>query len=188
MAKKVNVANLKKSEIGFATHHFFRVRHAVKVLKSGGVVALPTETVWGLAAYANNPAAIKTLYEIKGREEKKPFVMAYPAPHAVTQNPKATKLLNKGITVVLENNIAVRIPQNALCKKILKKIHPLALTSANISGQTPLTTHKAIKKTFPNIAVIAARPPKGKAPSTIVRLTGDGEVEILRKGAQEDIY
>ena len=175
-----------------------RARRAARILRRGGVVAWATETVWGLGADAGNAAAVAHLYALKNRDTNKNIVHAWgvtpPAPprRGGVGEIISPTLLNRGVTVVLSDDMAIRCPQNALSQKILRRIAPVALTSANISGQPPLATWQEVLKTFGPIAdaneidfaVVVSRRPRLGVPSTIVKIGADGKLEILRQGAQ----
>lgn len=133
------------------------VEMAANRLQNGEVIALPTDTVYGLACSANNPQAIQKLYEIKGRDEEKPVAVCVSsisqlkhyskAPHL--PNDLLSQLLPGAVTIILNkskylnnpflNNdiqkIGLRIPDYDFIQKVSAKfIEPIALTSANKSG------------------------------------------------------
>lgn len=135
--------------------------HAVEMaadrLHDGEVIALPTDTVYGLACSANNPHAIQKLYEIKGRDEEKPvavcvssiFQLKHYSEAAHLPDDLLSRLLPGAVTIILNkskylnnpflNNgiqkIGLRIPDSEFIQKVSTKfIEPIALTSANRSG------------------------------------------------------
>ncbi len=139
---------------------------AAKCLKSGGIIALPTDTVYGLAADPFNPDAVQRLYTVKGRPDGKPIPLVLSSVvdvHRVSQNlPEfyyhlTDRFWPGGLTIVIEakgllpvltaggNTVGVRIPDNPLLLQILRTFgSPAAITSANLSGEPPATSPEEI--------------------------------------------
>lgn len=135
---------------------------AVQCLKSGGIIAIPTDTVYGLAADPFNPDAVQRLYTVKGRPDGKPIPLVLSSVadvHRVSQNlPEfffhlTDRFWPGGLTIVIEakgllpvltaggNTVGVRIPDNPLLLQILRAFGgPAAITSANLSGEPPATS------------------------------------------------
>ncbi len=135
---------------------------AVNTLKSGGIIAIPTDTVYGIGADPFNPDAVQKLYTIKGRPENKPIPLVLGSVedvHKVSQNlPPFFFYLTEnfwpgGLTIVVEaknllpqltangSTVGLRIPNQPLLLKILKVFgSPVAITSANLSGQHAATS------------------------------------------------
>ncbi|HET6381962.1 MAG TPA: L-threonylcarbamoyladenylate synthase [Armatimonadota bacterium] len=179
----------------------------VAVLRRGGVVAIPTETVYGLAVNALDEAALGALCECKGRdvskgfaaqansgEELKPLVAPgspgliwdllsrfAPGPLTVVTNAAPglpSLLLGRG------RSIALRVPDHPVALAILKAFSgPLAVTSANRSGERPANTLPAAIAAAPGIdAGVDAGPSRFGQPSTVVDLRVEPP-EIVREGA-----
>lgn len=135
--------------------------HAVELaadrMHHGEVIALPTDTVYGLACSANDPHAIQKLYEIKGRDEEKPVAVCVSSISQLKHYSEAShlpdellsRLLPGAVTIILNkskylnnpflNNgirkIGLRIPDYEFIRKVSTKfVEPIALTSANKSG------------------------------------------------------
>jgi len=165
------------------------IHHAAQILKNGGVVAVRTETVWGLAANLENGRA---LFSAKNRPPEKNLVMQTSLKEATVRfadmTPAELKFLKKfkkGLTVVLQNGQALRIPADPITKKLLKSYGaPLYVTSANVSGQPDCLTWQSVNQNLGGRinAIIMAKPCKIGKPSTIIKIDGD-RVRILRKGA-----
>lgn len=134
---------------------------ALDVLKSGGVILYPTETIWGLGCDATNEAAVAKIYAIKKRAEEKSMIILLDnsdnAVKYVAEVPDIAwqlwEVSDKPLTLILpearsvaknliptQKTIAIRITSNEFCKKLIRKMNrPLVSTSANISGQpTPI--------------------------------------------------
>lgn len=136
------------------------VRDAAAVLARGGVVALPTDTLYGLAASARDGAGVARIYEIKGRRAAKPVAVALADARALPRYVAAGHLppglveavLPGPVTLLLERRadaplapglnpgtkgLGVRIPDSAFVRAVARQLGgALALTSANVSGQT----------------------------------------------------
>lgn len=169
-------------------------------LKSGGVIAFPTDTVWGLGALPTRAGA-DALFEIKRRPANKHLIimsdnLAHIRPYMGNYPARAFDLANKywpgaltiGVPVAGTDSMVfggVRVPNYRPFMELCGVIdgHCLATTSANISGQPTLQSADEIRKTFPDIIVIDnAFDPMGGAPSTVVVLDGDS-INIVRTGA-----
>jgi len=170
-------------------------------LVRGGVIAFPTDTVWGLGALPTRAGA-DALFKIKRRPTNKHLIImsdsfAHIKPYMTRHPARAMDMAKKywpgaltiGLPVADDADTCVfggvRIPNykpfHDLCAVI--DGHCLATTSANISGQPTLASPDDIRKTFPNIIVIDnAYLPMGGAPSTVVVLDGD-KTNIVRQGA-----
>lgn len=166
---------------------------AAKLIKAGGIVICPTDTVYGFLADAGNKKAVEKIYKIKKRAKSKPlpvFVKDFKMAKDLAEiNKEQEKVLKKKwpgkYTFILKskfknpnfkkNTIALRIPKYKFLNDLLKKINkPLAQTSVNISGQLPLTKIKDIINQFENqdiLLIDAGNLPKSK-PSTIIDLSG----------------
>ena len=169
-------------------------------LKSGGVIAFPTDTVWGLGALPTRAGA-DALFEIKRRPANKHLIimsdnLAHIRPYMENYPARAFDLANKywpgaltiGVPVAGTDSMVfggVRVPNYRPFMELCGVIdgHCLATTSANISGQPTLQSADEIRKTFPDIIVIDnAFDPMGGAPSTVVVLDGHS-TNIVRAGA-----
>lgn len=185
-----NMTNLNDSEfISKLNNH----------LKSGGVIAFPTDTVWGLGALPTRVGA-DALFEIKRRPANKhliimsdnlehitPYMTEYPARAFELAQKYWPGALTIGVPVAGTDSMVfggVRVPNYKPFMELCGVIdgHCLATTSANISGQSTLTSADEIRKTFPNIIVIDnATAPMVGAPSTVAILDGDN-INIVRAG------
>lgn len=184
-----------------------QVEKAIKVIRRSGVVAIPTDTVYGLAALPFDEAAIQQIYEIKHR----PTSMAMPLllanlsdlPNYASKVPDsawdlASKFWPGALTLILpkiekiptsvsggKQTIALRVPDAWIPRAIATELQsPITGTSANISGSPPATTASEVARVFGgSIAIIKydAAPSNGQV-STILDLSNDIPC-ILRQGA-----
>ena len=164
---------------------------AVQCLKSGGIIAIPTDTVYGLAADPFNADAVQRLYTLKGRPDGKPIPLVLSSVedvHRVSQNLPGfffhltDRFWPGGLTIVIEakdllpvltaggNTVGVRIPDNPLLLQILQAFGgPAAITSANLSGEPPATSVEEIAEELASridMIVDGGKTP-GPIPSTV---------------------
>lgn len=178
-----------------------------RLLADGAIVALPTETAYGLAADATNNQAIQAVVRIKGRGPNKPIALLAANLSMVKKFFRPTrleiKLMKKfwpgPLTILLKPKykfskyiigpnklVGVRVPGDKWLVKLLVNYgKPLTATSANLSGQTTLYAASMVKKSLnkKNLRYLVDAGPLVKKPtSTIVRLK-KGKIEIIRPGA-----
>lgn len=172
-----------------------RIKKAVSALRSGGVIAIPTDTVYGLGADAFNAEAIQKLYTIKGRPEEKPIPLVLGSVkdvETVAQNIPgffyhlAKKFWPGGLTIIVEsknllpqltaggNTVGLRIPNNILLLNILNEFGgPLAITSANLSGESASTSPEEFGHELTNKLdyIVDDGKTPGPIPSTVYDIT-----------------
>ncbi len=182
------------------------VMQAARVLRDGGVVVIPTDTVYGLAASVLRPAAVDRVFEIKQRPPamRVPVLLATAAdlPILVSDIPQISwKLIDRfwpgALTLVMPArpsvptaitnggaSVAVRVPGSLTALTLLQVLgEPIVGTSANISGQPAITRGAEAPLSLPGVdAVLVRDEDLGGAPSTVVDLTGDTP-SIIRAGA-----
>ena len=165
---------------------------AARVLNAGGVVVIPTDTVYGLAAHPAFPAAVDRLYTIKGREAGKPIALLAADAAAVRAfgyavPEKLAKLWPGALTVVVGPE-GFRVPDHAWTRELLRRCGGvLRVTSANLSGRRAATdAPQALAEVglSADLVVDDGISPGG-VPSTVVRVKDDGAYEILRPGPVE---
>lgn len=182
------------------------VHNAFEVIKNGGIILYPTDTVWGIGCDASNPEAVQKIYALKQREESKSMIclvngekmlynMFKDIPETAWQlwdfATKPTTLIldnPKGIApniIASDHSIGVRLVKEPFCFKLMERMKkPLVSTSANISGEP---TPKSFKEISPEIIkgvdyVVNLHHEKiCDKPSTIIKLTLDSQVKIIRK-------
>lgn len=178
--------------------------HAVDVLKRGGIVAFPTDTVYGLAALAFMPESVERLYSIKGREHIKAIAVLIADMEqlsSISDNPsKASQRLARRfwpgpLTLVLPRHpklpnslapgqtIGVRMPDHPVALALLREAGPLGVTSANLSGEANTATAEEVLAQLDGRAhlVIDGGKAPGGVPSTVVDMTGEMP-KLLRSG------
>ena len=182
------------------------IADALKVLKEGGVILYPTDTVWGIGCDATNEAAVARVYEIKKRSDSKALVLLASdldmvAKHVkqipniaidlVEVNDAPMTIIYPGAQYLAKNAVAedgtvgIRIPMNDFCKELVRRLRrPLVSTSANISGEPTPGCFDEISDEI-KAAVDYTVSPSLEAGSTgrssqIIKLGLDGEVQIIR--------
>ena len=181
-----------------------KIQDALEILQSGGIVAFPTDTVYGLGALAFNNSAIESIYIAKGRPIEKaiPILIAdvddlemvasdvppmartfasrfWPGPLTCIVPKKQTL----PAAVSATSTVAVRIPDHHDARALLRIAGPMAVTSANISGQpSPSTAQEVYDQLNGRIPLILdGGKTQGGVPSTLVDCTGKKPV-LLREG------
>ncbi len=181
------------------------ITQAELALRRGELVVLPTDTVYGIAAEAFDPVAVDGLLKAKGRGRDMPppvlvgtvrAAMALVMDLADTGKDLIDEFWPGGLTIVCRSSptlvwdlgetkgtVAVRMPLHHVALDLLKRTGPLAVSSANLSGQPPATTaDEAMAQLGDSVSVyLDAGPCLGDVPSTIVDLTGSVP-RLLRRG------
>jgi L-threonylcarbamoyladenylate synthase len=184
-----------------------QIKKGIKIIQNGGVIAFPTDTVYGLGAGAYIESAVERIFQVKQRppEMALPLLLADAAQiHEVAQNVPAygwrliDRFLPGGLTLVVYrtkmvkdiitaggDTVAIRIPDHPVALALIKGSGmPIVGTSANISGQpNPLTYEGVVNQIGDKVDLVinGAPAPNGKE-STVVDVTGEMAV-ILRLGA-----
>lgn len=180
------------------------ITSALEVLLSGGLVAFPTDTVYGVGSMAFHEKAVESIYIAKDRPMEKAlpiligdstdlskvadeiplFAMKliarfWPGPLTVLVPKKPT--LPEAISAT--STVGVRVPDHDVTRSLLRLAGPMAVTSANISGKDPPTTAQQVfEQLNGRIAmIIDGGETPGGIPSTLVDCTGD-EIQVLREG------
>ncbi|MDR2083654.1 MAG: threonylcarbamoyl-AMP synthase [Bacteroidales bacterium] len=182
------------------------VAECVDVLRKGGTILYPTDTIWGIGCDATNSKAVEKIYKIKRRpEDKSPIILIDDEmklfdyvenipPIAIdlinsVRNPVSIiypKAKNLPYNVIAEDgSVAIRVVKQTFCKKLINLFgKPIVSTSANISGHpTPLTYNDIQEIIFREVDYVVSRSMEEHfeiKPSTIVKFNKDGELEIIR--------
>lgn len=184
----------------------YSIDQSLKTLHGGGIILYPTDTIWGIGCDATNASAIRRIYELKKREEKRSMILLVSDQNMVEGyvfNPSHKILAylsqqNRPTTAIYENainlpdilintdkTIAIRITTDNFCKSLIRQFgKPLISTSANISGelypQVFLQISNAIKKGVDYIVQHRQDDRSSSKPSSIIRLNGNNEIEVIR--------
>lgn len=183
------------------------IKNAIEVMKKGGVILYPTDTVWGIGCDATNAEAVAKVYAIKKRDDSKAMICLVDsdvrlqryvrnAPEVAWQ---VLEYATKPTTVIFDNavnlapnliaedgSVAVRITQEPFSKELCYRFQkPIVSTSANISGQRAAANYKDIDEELLNavdyVCYSRRQEKQPHTPSSIIRIREDGQVEIIRK-------
>lgn len=189
--------------------HFFmdnEIRQAVEVLRRGGIILYPTDTVWGIGCDATNASAVEKIYRLKRSENKKSMLVlvdsADSAARYVNRAPAVAwelmELSDKPLTLILpggcgvasnllpeEGTLGVRVPRHEFCLRLIRRLgRPLVSTSANISGEpAPACYGEIAEEILRGVDMAVNLSFEGEAthkPSSIIMLGEGGEVKIIR--------
>lgn len=185
---------------------YTKLKEPAQIIKAGGIVIFPTETVYGIGVNGLNETAIKKLYEVKKRPITKPISLLVNSIEMIEEVAKditeieydlIKKFLPGPLTIVLKkkenvsnivtagfDTVGIRMPENEIALKLIEYAGvPIATPSANISGKPSGTNLKEIMKDFKDNVdyFIDGGESKIGVASTIVQII-DGNPHILRKG------
>lgn len=184
---------------------------AVQALQQGGVVAIPTETVYGLACDPRNTRAVQRVFALKGRDPNKPLLLVAGSLAQVQQVAVLDALAKRiakrywpgALTLILpikqptelvsgvavHGGVAIRYSSSPIVQTLARRFgYPLVATSANKSGEPVCQSVRAIRRALPEIAeVIDVGFLSPRAPSTVIRIKKDGSIEYVRRGAIKNI-
>ncbi|WP_324677296.1 L-threonylcarbamoyladenylate synthase [Hymenobacter sp. GOD-10R] len=188
---------------------FFRqeVDAAIDCLLMQQIILYPTDTVWGLGCDAEVPRSVEKLYKIKGRPEGKPSIVLVAdlkmLTRYVTEIPEgleaALAAQTRPTTYILpaaqhlapqlvgpDGTVGLRIPQDEFCHKLVLRLgHGLVSTSANLSGEpTPATFASVDPRVIRSVDYVVnwrQDDTTTVAPSRVVRLGADGQLEVVRE-------
>ncbi len=182
------------------------VRKAVEVLRSGGTIAYPTDTIWGIGCDATNQDAVKKVFELKKREESKSLIVLLDEADKLgkyvkvipevandllehTESPLTIiypDVMNLAKNVIAPDGSAgIRIVQDEFCRLMIRTFgKPVVSTSANISGEPAPDSYSSISEEILNgvdyvINLRRAEKTTNK-PSRIIKLAVNGEFSIIR--------
>lgn len=183
------------------------IQEAVKVMRQGGVILYPTDTVWGIGCDATNADAVKRIYEIKRRDDSKAMICLIDSENRIgryirnvpdvawdifglSENP--TTLILDGAQGLAPNliaedgSIALRITHEEFSKQLCYRMQkPVVSTSANISGEPAAQNYRDIApeilEAVDYVCLSRRNEHEPHKPSSIIKLAMNGEVTIIRK-------
>lgn len=183
------------------------INNAVEVMRRGGIILYPTDTVWGIGCDATNAEAVARIYEIKKRDDSKAMICLVDSDvrmqRYVRDVPEVAwdilELATKPTTVILDNatnlapnliaedgSIAMRITKEAFSKELCYRFQkPIVSTSVNISGEPAAQNFRDIApeliEAADYVCFTRRQEHKPHTPSSIIRLDKDGGVKIIRE-------
>ncbi len=179
---------------------------AISILKSGGIILYPTDTVWGIGCDATNAKAVKKIQKLKARAADKSFIILIDSiknlndfvvdlPEIATELIKSYK---KPLTVVFpkgknlaanvinaDGSVAIRVVKNRFCEQLISKLGaPIVSTSANISGQNAPIVFNTISEQIKNgvdfVVQLNQEVSNEVKASTVIKFINDTEFVVLR--------
>jgi L-threonylcarbamoyladenylate synthase len=182
------------------------VQRCLEVLRAGGTILYPTDTIWGIGCDATNARALEKVYKLKQRVESKSLIILLDSfdklPQYVDKIPEmAHDLINsfdspltiiysnaKGLAknvIAADRTVAIRIVRHYFCRELINAFNkPIVSTSANISNHKPALTYSAIseeiRKGVDYVVNLYQDEPTLSRPSTIIRLYETGAFDVIR--------
>lgn len=183
------------------------IKKAVEVLKNGGIILYPTDTIWGIGCDATNEEAVKKIYEIKQRDDSKSMLVLLDNPvklqSFVEEVPDIAwdliELTDKPLTIIYDGaqnlapnliaddgSIGIRITEEEFSLKLCQQFRkPIVSTSANISGTPSPAVFKEIsdeiKESVDYIVKYRQNDNQKSKPSSIMKISKSGTIQIIRK-------
>jgi L-threonylcarbamoyladenylate synthase len=182
------------------------IQECLKVLKNGGTILYPTDTIWGIGCDATDAKAVEKIFQLKKRPDEKAMIVLVAEERDVLkyvagadlrtfdylqQNQKPVTVVYEGAIGLADNlvgkdgSIAIRICNDNFCKHLIKRIRkPIVSTSANISGQPPAKFFSEINDEIKNAVdyIVKYRQDDKtvRIASSVIKWNKDATVTILR--------
>lgn len=183
------------------------IQKAFDVLRSGGIILYPTDTIWGIGCDATNPAAVEKIYKLKQRSDSKSMIVLVDVPGRIPSYVSDVPdiawdlidLADKPLTVIFQNaknlapnlvaqdgSVGIRVVKHDFCQRLIQRFgKPIVSTSANISGQ-PFPKDfdeiaQEIKQGVDWIVPTQYYAPVSDKPSSIVSVGVGGVVKVIRE-------
>jgi len=187
--------------------HKIDIEKALEVLKAGGIILYPTDTIWGIGCDATNAEAVEKVYKLKGRSEAKSMIILLDTeaklPGYVNEIPdvaydlieyaenpltiiySGAKNLAKNV-IHADGSVGIRIAKDAFCQQLIQRFRkPIVSTSANLSGQPSPQNFDQVSDEIKNGVDYVVNWKQDdlseKKPSTIMKLEADGRFVFIRK-------
>lgn len=183
------------------------VAKCIEILKEGGIIIYPTDTIWGIGCDATNETAVEKIYKIKQSKDKKSMlVLVRDIANVARYTGKVPEIAwelmemnDKPLTMILPNatgiakniipeegSIGVRVPSHEFCEQLLKKFNrPIVSTSVNLTGGQPAIKFEDISKEIKELVDhVVNKKFEGKPtfePSSIILINECSEIKIIRK-------
>ena len=183
------------------------INNALEVLKSGGIILYPTDTVWGLGCDATNAAAVAKIFALKNREDSKSLIVLLDTENKlqsyISEVPDIAydliEYTEKPLTIIYsgaknlaknlinqDGSVGIRIPKHDFCQQLIQRFRkPIVSTSANISGEPTPTNFSEMSQAIIDgvdyVVDLEQESTEKKQPSTIMKLEADGKFIFIRK-------
>ena len=182
------------------------INSALTVLRQGGVILYPTDTIWGLGCDATNPEAVKRIFEIKQRVDDKSMLVLIENPNMLNSYVKEVpevawqliEVADKPLTIVypgaknlaanlvsVDGSVGIRVTTEAFTEQLIQRFRkPIVSTSANLSGKSAPQKfdeiEEVIKAAVDYVVLYRQDDTRKNTPSSILKLGVGGEIQIIR--------
>lgn len=178
----------------------------IDILKNGGTILYPTDTIWGIGCDATNVEAVRKVFDIKKREKNKSFIILVESEKRLQDLVEVPEmaweiidLSEKPVTIVYDNprglpkellaedgNIGIRLVKDDFCKKLISKLNqPLVSTSANFSGERSPMKFSDINPEIIRLVDYAVEDHRERVSqwqgSSVIRVWADNRIKVLRE-------
>ncbi len=183
------------------------IRNCLRTLEQGGIIVYPTDTIWGVGCDATNHEAVKKIFAIKQRQEKKSMLVLVDDFERINDHvdklpdvaESLATLSDRPVTIIYDNainlapnlvaddkTIGIRVAKDDFCEELIRRFRrPIVSTSANIAGEPFPRCYDDISREILDAAdfVVGYRQDEisGAVPSSIIRLGSGGQVKIIRE-------
>ena len=183
------------------------IKKCVEIMRKGGIILYPTDTIWGIGCDATNADAVKRVYDLKQRTDSKAMLVLVDnearLDRYVTDVPEVAyqlvEVADKPLTVIYDGaknlapnlvgsdgSIGIRVTREAFSRELCRRFgRPVVSTSANVSGEPSPACFADISDDIKNavdyVVQSRQREKTKSAPSSIIKLRPDGEITIIRK-------
>lgn len=182
------------------------IRECLAVLKNGGIILYPTDTIWGLGCDATNPAAVEKIFAIKSREENKSLLILVDGEAMLGRYVKEipeiawelTEVTDKPLTIIYpsgknlapgvcseDGSVGIRICHEEFCNELISRFRkPIVSTSANISGKPSPGVYGEIENIVAEavdyVVVYRRDDRRNSSASSVIKISLNGTIKILR--------
>jgi L-threonylcarbamoyladenylate synthase len=183
------------------------INNVIKILREGGIILYPTDTIWGLGCDATNDEAVKKIFRIKSRADSKSLLILVDSDTMISRYVKefpeiAYELIevsDKPLTIIYpgaknlalsipaeDGSVGIRICKDLFCHELIRRFRkPIVSTSANISGEpSPSLFREINKKIYKAVDYVVdyKREDRQKnLPSPVIKIEVNGTIKIIRK-------
>lgn len=183
------------------------VKKAIEVMKQGGVILYPTDTIWGIGCDATNPEAVKKVYEIKRRPDSKALICLVDSDARLSRYVRNVadvtwdliELSTKPLTIIFnqvgglapnllaeDGSVGIRVTREEFSKELCYRFQkPIVSTSANISGEPTARTFDEISDEIKNsvdyVVRYNQRCKEKHQPSSIIKIDANGQFVVIRE-------
>lgn len=183
------------------------INKALEILRAGGIILYPTDTVWGLGCDATNEEAVAKIFALKNREDSKSLIILLDSENKlqsyvqdvpdiaydlIEYTEKPLTIIYSGAKNLAKNlinedgSVGIRISKHDFCQQLIQRFRkPIVSTSANISGDpTPANFSEMSQKIIDGVDYVVdleQESTEKKQPSTIMKLEADGKFIFIRK-------